>query len=89
MWSLSLAVLETRAESETSRSQRPDVLVTILASNEEHLLSTFFGGFERLNYPKENIGNFNNYIIINSSLRSVFGLPLLMYLTHGFISIDH
>lgn len=34
----------------------PDVLVVLLVSNEEHLLSTFFGGFEQLTYPKENIG---------------------------------
>lgn len=54
---LPLVVSETTRESYISKPERPDVLVVILASNEEHLISTFFGGFERLSYPKKNIGN--------------------------------
>ncbi|OQR67274.1 glycosyltransferase 25 family member-like [Tropilaelaps mercedesae] len=52
----SLLLLVRSATNVGALQGNPDVLVVILAANEEHLLSTFFGGFEQLSYPKENIG---------------------------------
>lgn len=39
-----------------STLESPDVLVVLLASNEEHTLPTFFGCFEQLEYPRKAMG---------------------------------